>query len=560
MENVVSDFDQIDGILKVLSECTDEFLYIYDIKKNLFKITERAKDVFLFDDTNVYDADREILQYVYPEDRKLLADSLWDIVIGKTDTHNLEYRWLDKQGNPIWISCRGSVLHDQDGSPRYLLGRISELGRRNKIDSITGLYRESSLRDDIMGMDQSKEIKGFLLLIGVDNLKDINEKYGKEVGDEILSYTSECVKESAKGIGKVYRMDGDEIMVLCESYDTMEGDPAKELYDDIRDRVDEYILKSGYQIFYTISGGSVFFDKNSAGDIEMIEKAGFSLREAKRQGKNACVRYSQERYDEYLKKLDMQEELRKSVKNDFDGFEMYYQPIVNIEKKCILGAEALIRWNNEKFGRVSPGAFIPLLEESGLIIPVGRWIIKTAMEQCKKWQAVIPEFRVNINLSFVQLNKSDVIKDIDNCMEQLNFKFENVLFEVTESGELESGNLMQNVFRSFKMRKLNLAIDDFGTGYSNLRYIKEMMFDLVKIDQSFIRNIKESQYDYMVVKQFTELAHSLNLKVCYEGVETNDDFECVLGLKPDYIQGFYFARPVPVAEFEANYLGRQCVL
>ena len=142
-------------------------------------------------------------------------------------------------------------------------------------------------------------------------------------------------------------------------------------------------------------------------------------------------------------------------------------------------------------------------------------------------------------------------------MEKLNFNFENVLFEITESGELESGGVMQNVLRSFRMRKLNLAIDDFGTGYSNLRYIKEMMFDIVKIDQSFIRNIKNSQYDYMVVKQFTELAHSLNLKVCYEGVETYEDYKCVLELKPDYIQGFYFARPVPVSEFEEKYLGKE---
>lgn len=179
------------------------------------------------------------------------------------------------------------------------------------------------------------------------------------------------------------------------------------------------------------------------------------------------------------------------------------------------------------------------------------------MRQCLKWQEKCPGFRVNINISFVQLKKSNVISDIDAYIEKYGFSSDNVLFEITESGELESGYATQNILESFHRRSLNLAIDDFGTGYSNLRYIKEMMFNLVKIDQAFIRGIKSSQYDYMVVKQFTELAHSLNLKVCYEGVETEEDFKCVMELKPDYIQGFYFSRPVPVAEFEEKFLGKE---
>ena len=203
----------------------------------------------------------------------------------------------------------------------------------------------------------------------------------------------------------------------------------------------------------------------------------------------------------------MQEKLRLSVRDNFNGFELYYQPIVNIKKRKILGAEALLRWRNPEFGMVSPAEFIPLLEESGLIIPVGRWIIRTAMNQCLKWKERDKEFRININLSFIQIKKSNIIQDIDTCMQDLHFDSRNVLFEVTESGELEEGYMTKRILQSFQRRNLNLGIDDFGTGYSNLRYIKEMMFDLVKIDREFIRNITESQYDYLVVKQFTELSH-----------------------------------------------------
>ena len=247
---------------------------------------------------------------------------------------------------------------------------------------------------------------------------------------------------------------------------------------------------------------------------------------------------------------------RSFGKNDFYGFELYYQPVVNIGQKKILGAEALIRWHSSKFGFMSPGQFIPMLEETGLIIPLGRWITKPAIEQCVKWQKVVPGFRMNVNLSFVQIKKSNALQDILYLIHTLNVDKNVLMIEVTESGEIES-RVAAKVLRSFKDESIPLAIDDFGTGYSNLRYVKDMTFDLVKIDQSFIRNIINSKYDYLVVKQFTELAHSLNLTVCYEGVEDEEVFRCVLDLKPDYIQGYYFSKPVPAAEFEEKCLNQQ---
>ena len=197
-----------------------------------------------------------------------------------------------------------------------------------------------------------------------------------------------------------------------------------------------------------------------------------------------------------------------------------------------------------------------MLEETGLIIPLGRWITKTAIEQCVKWQKVVPGFRMNVNLSFVQIKKSNALQDILYLIHTLNVDKNVLMIEVTESGEIES-RVAAKVLRSFKDESIPLAIDDFGTGYSNLRYVKDMTFDLVKIDQSFIRNIINSKYDYLVVKQFTELAHSLNLTVCYEGVENEEVFRCVLDLKPDYIQGYYFSKPVPAAEFEEKCLNQQ---
>lgn len=556
MDKCIS-FEQFNDVFKILSKSTDDYLFILDLKKDHYNITDRATDIFLLDESDFYNASAIINSCVYPDDRDIFNKNLDLIKTGMIEEHNLEYRWLNKNGNPVWISSRGQVIFSNDGKAKYLVGRISELGRKNKIDNITGLYREISLRQDILNTDKTFCEKGFLLVIGIDNFRDINERYSRETGNKTLNGLAKCIIETVNGKAKIYRMSGDEIMIFCKNLKSIQNDPAAQMYEKIKAALDEHICKKYYKFFYTISGGYVYFTKKSEIDLKLIEKAEFALRFAKINGKNTYAYYDENEYKKYVHKLELQEALRKSIKNNFEGFELYYQPIINMEKACIYGAEALLRWKDEEFGMVSPNVFIPLLEESGLIIPVGRWIIEEAIHKCMNWQKKCPSFRVNINISFVQIKKSNVISDIDLLIEKYGIKSDNVLFEITESGELDSGYTIQNILESFHSRSLNLAIDDFGTGYSNLRYIKEMMFNLIKIDQEFIRGIKTNHYDYMVVKQFTELAHSLNLIVCYEGVETEEDFICVKELKPDYIQGFYFSKPVPAKEFEEKYLGKE---
>jgi len=214
----------------------------------------------------------------------------------------------------------------------------------------------------------------------------------------------------------------------------------------------------------------------------------------------------------------------------------------------------LARWTSKTYGFMSPVEFIPLLEESSLIIPLGRWIMQTAVKQCKDWKNYIPDFKMNINLSFVQLIKSDIVKDALECIDANDIPHDNIVFELTESGELESSQATKNVLKSFMEKNIELAIDDFGTGYSNFRYMKDMMFAMVKIDRLFIKNIQHSEYDYRIVKHITDMAHSLNLKVCYEGVETQKELDIVKSLNPDCIQGFFYGRPVNPFKFEQKHL------
>lgn len=556
-ENIISDDMHMYGkVFSVLGKCTDDYLFVLDIKNNKYVISDSAADVFPFETTEFSDAFTALKKIVYPQDYPLLEANLNEIITGQSKEHDMEYRWVGRNGKPVWISCRGQVVEDSDGKPAFLIGRISDIGKKSKIDGVTGLYREQKLKEYMERLIKQDCFEGYLLQIGIDNFKEINEKYGVAFGDEILLNLAECLRDIVQEKGGVFRMDGDEMAVLVKGcFDEKKEDPAKTLYREIREKIEHLISESGHVTYYTVSAGSIYFHTGEQDVGKIIESAGFALHQAKISGKNNCIRYSHAVYEDYVHTLDVQEELRKDIENDFHGFELYYQPVVNIAKKKILGAEALIRWHSSKFGFMSPGQFIPILEETGLIIPLGRWITKTAIEQCVKWQKAVPGFRMNVNLSFVQIKKSNALQDILSLIDTLNVDKSVLMIEVTESGEIES-SVAARVLRSFKDESIPLAIDDFGTGYSNLRYVKDMTFDLVKIDQSFIQNITNSKYDYLVVKQFTELAHSLNLTVCYEGVETEEVFRCVLDLKPDYIQGYYFSKPIPAAEFEEKCLNR----
>lgn len=547
------EFGHFHQVLTLLSKCTDDYLFIYDLQSDEYSISEKAVRRFRLEEYQFSDATQKLKMVCHPDDYDRLVENIRGIQAGELKEHNMEYRWLGKDGHAIWINCHGQIVYDRDSKVRYMVGRITELGRKNIIDDVTGLYRETKLCSDLSKIHKLEQEMDYLLLIGIDNFREINEKHGKAFGDIVLLTVRDCIRECVEDEGMVYRMSGDEMLILMKKKNGRE-DPAKDLFHEIRARLDEEISNTGYQHFHTISGGSAYYSPEMDNILKLTEQAEFALHQAKVSGKNTYVKYDTKQHEIFLARLDMQERLRKSVEDDFRGFELFYQPIINVEKRKILGAEALLRWRDDVLGMVSPAVFIPLLEDSGLIIPVGRWVIKTAMEKCLKWQEQAEDFRININLSFIQIRKSNLIKDIDECMNDLKFDSKNVLFEITESGELEESGATEDVLYSFQKRNLNLAIDDFGTGYSNLRYLKDMMFDLVKIDQAFIRNITDNQYDYLVVKQFTELAHTLNLKVCYEGVETYEGLQCVLELEPDYIQGFYFARPVPVDEFEKEYL------
>ena len=577
MDPIMNSFsrEQMEYIVELFNPCMDDYLYVFDLQKDCYKISKHATERFLLPGDNFDDAAKAHHTFVYSEDQSRLDDEFRRIMSGEIVFHNMHYRWLDRAGKPVWINCRGRVLNDADGKPHFLVGCINEIGQKQKADNVSGLLGESSLSAYVEQFEDGLP-DGFFLRIGIDDFRDINGDFGMEYGDYILKSTADCIAENIKPSQRLYRILADEFMVVDFSGGDMEA--ATELYKNIRKSLDTFIEENGYKSVFTISAGAVDTAKTSGTYENIMKLSEYALNTAKDQGKNRCYIYMQEDYDVFLRKKQITRQLHHAVNHGFEGFETYYQPIVDTKTRRLVGAEALMRFSmpercedgetkkeavcvgedghdaDEKvhWERISPVEFIPLLEETGLIIPAGKWMLHQAISTCSRWQKYIPNFRININLSYVQVMKSRVLTEILTALRLYGLEPSAVGIELTESGYLDTNTHFQKLWDGLKKNGVLVILDDFGTGYSNLHCLGDLRPNYIKIDRSFTLKALNHQYEHDLMTQIITMTHKLDLTICVEGIETEDEFAKISELDPDYIQGFLFGKPQPAEEFYEN--------
>lgn len=577
MDPIMNSFsrEQMEYIVELFNPCMDDYLYVFDLQKDCYKISKHATERFLLPGDNFDDAAKAHHTFVYSEDQSRLDDEFRRIMSGEIVFHNMHYRWLDRAGKPVWINCRGRVLNDADGKPHFLVGCINEIGQKQKADNVSGLLGESSLSAYVEQFEDGLP-DGFFLRIGIDDFRDINGDFGMEYGDYILKSTADCIAENIKPSQRLYRILADEFMVVDFSGGDMEA--ATELYKNIRKSLDTFIEENGYKSVFTISAGAVDTAKTSGTYENIMKLSEYALNTAKDQGKNRCYIYMQEDYDVFLRKKQITRQLHHAVNHGFEGFETYYQPIVDTKTRRLVGAEALMRFSmpercedgetkkeavcvgedghdaDEKvhWERISPVEFIPLLEETGLIIPAGKWMLHQAISTCSRWQKYIPNFRININLSYVQVMKSRVLTEILTALRLYGLEPSAVGIELTESGYLDTNTHFQKLWDGLKKNGVLVILDDFGTSYSNLHCLGDLRPNYIKIDRSFTLKALNNQYEHDLMTQIITMTHKLDLTICVEGIETEDEFAKISELDPDYIQGFLFGKPQPAEEFYEN--------
>ncbi|MCI8871524.1 MAG: EAL domain-containing protein [Lachnospiraceae bacterium] len=543
--------EQLCKVINLLHPCMDDYLYVYDFINDFYYISPHAKQRFCIPDNTFHDVVASHGLFVYPADLAALQEDLNALLEGRRQFHNLEYRWLDLDRQPVWINCRGYVVRDQEKA-LYMIGCINEIGAAQKADNVSGLLGSSSLQT-YMDTVPVPFPDGYLLHLGLDDFKEINEKLGIEYGDTVLRQTAECISKCIFPSQKLYRTVADEFLIL--DFQGGSCKDAKALYRAIQREIIHFVEECRYEAVFTISGGILESSKiKDYSFYDVMKLSEFSLNEAKRQGKNRCYCFCQEDYEAFLKRKKLTQFLRQAVYQDCKGFEAYFQPLFHARTNTLYGAETLMRFHSPEGSMVSPVEFIPILEETGLIIPVGRWILEQALTACKCIMETIPDFRISINVSYVQVIKSDIINEIVSAANAHQVPPANVIVELTESGLLESNPHFTRLLAKLRENGIRLALDDFGTGYSNFHYLHDLRPDIIKIDRSFTAKALANEYEYNLLDLISKMVHTLNLNVCVEGIETSNERNQIQNLAPDYIQGFYFGKPCPYQQFTENYI------
>ena len=427
-------------------------------------------------------------------------------------------------------------------------------------DFLTGLYNRMCCERDLARyVDEANRTctKGALLYLDLDDFKHINDGLGHQYGDVLLKSIAHSFRRISGIDDTCYRMGGDEFVIIIPpgSYERL---------DEIVDAIKKIFMKPWFlknsDYYCTMSMGIVEFPDGGEAVHELIKKADIAMYEAKKSGKNRVARYSNEIGSKSGRRLNMEKNMREATARGYDEFEVYFQPIIDVQKNGFpcTGAEALIRWNSTELGFISPGEFIPLAEYLGLINPIGDYILREACKCCKKWNDNgYPEYKINVNLSVVQLLQNDIVESIRKAIADTGIEPHNLTLEVTESLAINDMEKMKGILGKIKELGVRIALDDFGTGYSSLNHIRELPFDVIKVDQSFIRNLEKDVYAKSFIRMVAELAEAIGVNLCVEGVETKGQFEIIAGMHVSLVQGYYFDKPMKQMEFEEKYTSKR---
>lgn len=550
-ENIFKVFGELpkETLLEIIAKCMDDYLYIYDLQNNTIEFSESAVNRFKISDNVMNNFTNDVLQLVYEEDRKMLQEHLTAICEGKEKVHNLHYRWLDKEDMPVWINCRGIVIDDSQGNAQYLVGCMKETGNQRRADNVTGLLGGPEF-NAYMRSQKTHISKGFLMHIGIDDFGAINSSRGAAYGNYILKSVADCIKECLSDKQKIYHLVADQYVIVDLEHSSEEY--AAELKKMIDARLYKFIVSEKYEAVFSISVGVVDAATACEGYEECRKKFAFVLKKAKKMGKNGFYIFDENDYESFLRTGKIVAALRNSVVNGFNGFEVYYQPIVDCSSERVIGAEALMRFSmtsEEDTETVSPVDFIPLLEETGLIIPAGRYILDEAAKTCCEIQQYIPDFKMNINVSYVQIMHGNVERDILDVIKKYGLQPDSICIEMTESGFMDMTPVFCRFRKVLDENHICFVIDDFGTGYSNFHCIRDMNPSYVKMDKDFTAKAMNNARDFELYKNIIPMVHSINVSICAEGIEKKEWCQKMKEMQVDYLQGYFYGRPCAKEQF-----------
>ncbi len=504
---------------------------------------------------------------IVPPDVQPMVDAIWtEIVQVGNDESNFINDSVTKDGKRIVCEWFNSPL-SKDGTVVGCLSIINDISEHKIIqaqieflahhDALTQLPNRLLVTDRMnqaMAHADRVESKVALFFIDLDNFKSVNDSLGHTIGDELLKAVADRMQQSVRDTDTISRLGGDEFLIVIS--DVSDGNAISDIAEKILDCMTKPFNIEGQDIFTSISMGIAVYPDDGENFESLRKKADIAMYCAKEAGRNTYRFYDEQMNLHAIEHIHILNGLRSALENG--EFVLFYQPQVNIASREVVGVEALIRWNHPEKGMIPPQHFIPVAESSGLIVPIGEWVLHAACRQVVEWgKEGLPDLVVAVNLSAVQFKRGELEASVDKALSESGLDPAQLELELTESILIDDTERVLDTVRRLKSLGVRLSIDDFGTGYSSFSYLKRFEVDKLKIDKSFIRDMAENPDDTAIVAAIINMAKSLNLTTIAEGVEHAQHLELLRLHDCDEVQGYHIAEPMPAEDFVLYLMGKK---
>ncbi|MDD2781036.1 EAL domain-containing protein [Sulfuricurvum sp.] len=499
-----------------------------------------------------------LIDYVLPQWRSLFVALHKKVMHGESGILEFEIQGL--KGRKRWLETHATPLRDSDGNVTILLGITRDTTERKEseerirylanFDNLTGLPNRTQLDShikDLLSLAKRNDTDITVMFLDLDHFKDINDSLGHSAGDRLLVETAMRLKSLLREEDTIARMGGDEFIILLPN---VSFNGASQVAQKLLNAFNKPFQIIEHELSISASIGIALYPHDGVDFETLYKNADTAMYRAKQDGRNSFCFFTEEMQHHSIRNLEISNALRHALERH--QLYLHYQPQFSTHEKRIIGAEALLRWNHPELGNISPAEFIPIAEENGTILPIGEWVLRTAIQTAKEWndQGTFPLIMA-VNLSAVQFRSSNLPIQVATLLDEIGLPPEYLELELTESVAMYDPQRAINVMNELHARGVRMSIDDFGTGYSSLSYLKKFNIYKLKIDQSFVRDINVDPEDKAIVAAIISMAKSLGLQTIAEGVETIGQLNYLYEQGCDEIQGYYFSKPLSKEEFES---------